>query len=105
MPAPAIFFFARVIRAAIVASLTRNARATSTVVRPQTSRRVSATFASRDGRVGLPDGTLVNGTAVHGAKVQLVVDTVARVVFGTAGKVVPTAGEAPDASFEFATAA
>ena len=37
-----IFFFARVTRAAIVGSLTRKARATSAVVRPQTSRSVSA---------------------------------------------------------------
>ena len=43
--ATAIFFLARVMRAAMVASLTRNARATSAVVTPQTSRRVSATCA------------------------------------------------------------
>jgi len=48
MCAPAIFFLARVIRAAIVASLTRNARATSAVDRPQISRNVSATCACPD---------------------------------------------------------
>ena len=48
MRAAAIFFLARVIRAAMVASGTRNARATSAVDRPQTSRSVSATWASRD---------------------------------------------------------
>ena len=42
MRAAAIFFFARVIRAAIAVSLTRNARATSAVRRPHTSRSVSA---------------------------------------------------------------
>ena len=42
-----IFFFARVTRAAIVGSETRNAWAISAVVRPQTSRSVSATCASR----------------------------------------------------------
>ncbi len=36
----AIFFLARVMRAAMVASLTRNARATSAVVSPQTRRSV-----------------------------------------------------------------
>ena len=46
MRAAAIFFFARVIRAAMVGSLTRKARATSAVVSPQSSRRVSATCAS-----------------------------------------------------------
>ena len=46
MRAAAIFFFARVMRAAIVGSLTRNARATSAVVSPQSSRSVSATCAS-----------------------------------------------------------
>ena len=46
MRAAAIFFFARVIRAAIVGSLTRKARATSAVVRPHSSRSVSATCAS-----------------------------------------------------------
>ena len=45
--AAAIFFFARVSRAAIVGSLTRNACATSGVDTPQTSRSVSATCASR----------------------------------------------------------
>ncbi|SDP13968.1 hypothetical protein SAMN05216259_11828 [Actinacidiphila guanduensis] len=48
MRAAAIFFFARVIRAAIVASPTRNARATCGVVSPHTSRRVRATWAGRD---------------------------------------------------------
>jgi hypothetical protein len=48
MRAAAIFFFARVMRAAIVDSGTRNARAISAVLRPQTSRKVSATWASRD---------------------------------------------------------
>jgi hypothetical protein len=46
MRAMEIFFFARVMRAAIVASLTRNARATSAVVSPQSRRSVSATCAS-----------------------------------------------------------
>ena len=46
IPAWAIFFFARVIRAAIVGSETRNAWATSGVATPHTSRRVSATCAS-----------------------------------------------------------
>ncbi len=46
MRAAAIFFLARVIRAAIVDSLTRKARATSAVDRPQISRSVSATCAS-----------------------------------------------------------
>src|SRR5207253_2329566 len=46
MRAPAIFFFARVMRAAMVGSLTRNARATSAVESPHSSRRVRATFAS-----------------------------------------------------------
>ena len=45
--AAAIFFLARVIRAAIVASLTRNACATSAVVTPHTSRSVSASCDSR----------------------------------------------------------
>ncbi len=44
--AAAIFFLARVRRAAMVGSLTRKARATSAVVRPQTSRSVSATWAA-----------------------------------------------------------
>ena len=43
----AIFFLARVMRAAIVDSLTRNARPTSAVVSPHTRRSVSATCASR----------------------------------------------------------
>ena len=47
MRAVAIFFFARVIRAAIVDSETRNACATSAVATPHTSRSVSATCASR----------------------------------------------------------
>ena len=47
MLAAAIFFFARVMRAAIVGSLTRNACAISGVLTPQTSRSVSATCASR----------------------------------------------------------
>ncbi len=47
MCAAAIFFFARVIRAAIVGSLTRNARATSAVDNPHNSRSVSAICASR----------------------------------------------------------
>src|SRR4051812_10431406 len=47
MPAAAIFFFARVTRAAMVGSLTRNARAISSVVRPHTRRSVSASWASR----------------------------------------------------------
>ena len=42
----AIFFFARVIRAAIVGSVTRNARAMSGTGSPHTSRRVSAAWAS-----------------------------------------------------------
>jgi len=46
MRAMAIFFLARVIRAAIVDSLTRNARATSAVVSPQSNRSVNATWAS-----------------------------------------------------------
>ena len=46
MRAAAIFFFARVIRAAIVGSLTRKARATSAVDSPQSSRSVSAIWAS-----------------------------------------------------------
>ena len=46
MRAAAIFFFARVMRAAIVGSDTRKAWATSTVGTPQTSRSVSATCAS-----------------------------------------------------------
>jgi hypothetical protein len=46
MRAPEIFFFARVSRAAIVGSLTRNAAATSAVVSPHSSRSVSATWAS-----------------------------------------------------------
>ncbi len=46
MRATAIFFFARVIRAAIVGSETRNARAMSGVATPHTRRRVSATWAS-----------------------------------------------------------
>ena len=45
MRAAAIFFLARVMRAAIVASLTRNARATWAVVSPHSSRRVSAIWA------------------------------------------------------------
>jgi hypothetical protein len=47
MRAAAIFRFARVSRAAIVGSLTRKACATSGVATPQTSRSVSATWASR----------------------------------------------------------
>ena len=48
----AIFFFARVIRAAIVGSVTRNARAMSGTGSPQTSRRVSADLGFlREGRV------------------------------------------------------
>ena len=47
MPASRIFFFARTIRWASVASGTRNARAISGVVRPPSVRRVSATRASR----------------------------------------------------------
>ena len=43
MPAPEIFFLARVIRAATVGSDTRNARAMSGVATPHTSRSVSAT--------------------------------------------------------------
>ena len=43
---PLIFFFARVIRCAIVVSGTRNACAISATVRPPSSRRVSATRAS-----------------------------------------------------------
>src|SRR5918998_258198 len=45
MRAAAIFFLARVILAAIVGSLTRNARATSAVERPHSSLSVSATRA------------------------------------------------------------
>ncbi len=41
-----IFLLARVIRAAIVASETRNARAMSGTGTPHTSRSVSATWAS-----------------------------------------------------------
>ena len=47
MRAAEIFFFARVTRAAIVDSDTRNAWAISSVVSPQTSRNVNATCASR----------------------------------------------------------
>ncbi len=43
-----IFFLARVMRAAMVGSLTRKARATSAVDSPHSRRRVSATWASRD---------------------------------------------------------
>ena len=43
-----IFFFARVMRAAMVDSLTRNARATSDVVNPHTSLSVSATCVSNE---------------------------------------------------------
>jgi hypothetical protein len=39
---------ARIIRATKKIALTRNARATSAVERPHTSRRVSATWVSRD---------------------------------------------------------
>src|SRR6266704_884586 len=46
MRATAIFFLALVIRAAMVDSLTRKARAISAVVSPHSSRRVSATWAS-----------------------------------------------------------
>ena len=46
MPAAEIFFLARVIRAAIVGSATRNARPISAVVSPPSSRSVSATLAS-----------------------------------------------------------
>ena len=46
MRAMAIFFLARVMRAAMVPSVTKNARATSAVVSPQTRRSVSATWAS-----------------------------------------------------------
>ena len=46
--AAAIVFFARVIRACTVAVGTRNARAISSLVRPPSTRRVSATRASRD---------------------------------------------------------
>ena len=46
MRAAAIFFFALVRRAAMVASATRNARATSGVGTPHTSRSVRATCAS-----------------------------------------------------------
>ena len=42
-PAAVIFFFARVMRAAMVASGTRNARAISGVDRPHTMRSVRAT--------------------------------------------------------------
>ena len=44
----AIFFFARVIRAAIVGSVTRNDRATSRVESPHSNRSVSATWDSGD---------------------------------------------------------
>jgi hypothetical protein len=43
-----IFFLARVIRAAMVDSCTRKARATSAVDSPHSSRRVTAIWASRD---------------------------------------------------------
>jgi len=43
MCAPAIFFLARVIRAAIVASDVKKTFATSPVLRPHTNRGVSAT--------------------------------------------------------------
>ena len=46
MRAAAIFFLARVIRADMAGSETRKALATSPVVSPHTSRRVSATRAS-----------------------------------------------------------
>src|SRR6266545_628281 len=46
MRATAIFFLALVIRAAMVVSLTRKARAISVVVSPHSSRSVSATWAS-----------------------------------------------------------
>ena len=46
MRALAIFPFALVTRAAMVDSLTRNARATSAVLSPHTSRSVSATWDS-----------------------------------------------------------
>ena len=46
MRATEIFFFARVIRAAMVGSETRNARAMSGTLIPHTSRSVSATCAS-----------------------------------------------------------
>jgi hypothetical protein len=46
MPVAAIFFFARVMRACMVDSLTSSARATSGVERPQTKRSVSAMRAS-----------------------------------------------------------
>jgi hypothetical protein len=46
MRARAIFCFARVTRWAIVASLTRNARAISARLRPPSVRKVSATWAS-----------------------------------------------------------
>src|SRR6266545_101595 len=46
MRAMVIFFFARVMRAAIVVSLTRKARAISAVVSPHTSRSVKAIRAS-----------------------------------------------------------
>ncbi|MEV4068119.1 hypothetical protein, partial [Nonomuraea dietziae] len=48
MPAWLIFFLARVILAAMVASPTRNILAICRVVRPPTQRRVSATRASMD---------------------------------------------------------
>ncbi|SKU39706.1 Uncharacterised protein [Mycobacteroides abscessus subsp. abscessus] len=48
MPAAAIFFLARVMRAAMVDSDTRYAPAISGVVRPPSRRNVSATCASRD---------------------------------------------------------
>jgi hypothetical protein len=37
-----------------------------------------ATFESRDGHVKLPDGTLVNGTPVHGNNIDLAIDTAPR---------------------------
>ena len=46
MPAARIFFFARTSRFAMVGSGTRKARAISSVVRPPSVRRVSATWAS-----------------------------------------------------------
>ena len=48
MWAAAIFFLARVMRAAIVASLTRKLRAISAVVTPHTSRSVNATLAGAE---------------------------------------------------------
>ena len=47
MRAAVIFFLALVMRAAMVDSWTRKARATSAVDSPHSSRRVSATWASR----------------------------------------------------------